>query len=152
MSGIPKLFEDNKTRTFVSPDNVKEILENKEIPENFDIDEYFRDEDKYLDINLGDADDLVAKIKQNVKKIDNIIDIGDNESINFNDIIDFLKDIIDGKINNSNKEEKYNGEFKDIEKNLENRTKDTNNIKLYIIYLNKFKKYYLHLTNHQAKV
>ena len=77
---------------------------------------------------------------ENIKKIDNIIDIGDNESINFNDIINFLKDIMTGKINNFNKEEKYNEKVKDIEKNLENRTKDTNVIKRYIIYLNKLKK------------
>ena len=42
-----------------------------------------------LDINLSDVDNLVDKIKQNVKKIDKIIDIGDNESINSNDIINF---------------------------------------------------------------
>ena len=78
-------------------------------------------------------------IKKLLKK-DNIIDIGDNKSINFNDIIDFSKDIIDGEINNSNKEKKYNEKFKDIEKNLENRAKDTNIIKLYIIYLNQLYK------------
>ena len=83
-------------------------------------------------------------------KKDDIIDIGDNKSINFIDIIDFSKDIIDGKINNSNKEKKYNEKFKDIKKNLENRTKDTNIIKLYIIYLDQLKKYYLHLKSHQA--
>ena len=70
----------------------------------------------------------------------NIIDIGDNKSINFNDIIDFSKDIIDGKINNFNKEKKYNEKFKDIEKNLENKKKDTNDIKLYIFYLNQSKR------------
>ena len=68
-----------------------------------------------------------------------VIDIGDNTSINFNDIIDFSKDIIDGKINNFNKEKKYNEKFKDDEKNLENKKKDTNDIKLYIIYLNRLK-------------
>ena len=47
---------------------------------------------------------------------------------------------MNGKINNFNKEEKYREKFKDIEKKLENRTKDTNIIKLYIIYLNKLKK------------
>ena len=56
-------------------------------------------------------------------KKDNIIDIGDNKSINFNDIIDFSKDITDGKINNFNKEKKHNEKFKDIEKNLENKKK-----------------------------
>ena len=79
-------------------------------------------------------------IKKNVKKKDDIIDIADNKSINFNDIIDFSKEIIDGKIDNSNKEKIYNEKFKDIEKNLENRAKDTNIIKLYIIYLNQLKK------------
>ena len=98
------------------------------------------EKNEYLDINLGDVNNLFDTIKKNVKKKDNIIDNGDNKSINFNDIIDFSKDIKDGKINNSNKEKKYNEKFKDIEKNLENRTKDTNIIKLYIIYLNQLKK------------
>ena len=52
-----------------------------------------------------------------------IIDIGDNKSINFNDIIDFSKDIIDGKINNFNKETKHNEKFKDIEKKIKNKKK-----------------------------
>ena len=95
---------------------------------------------KYLDINLSDVNNLVGKIKQDVKKIDNIIDIGNNESISFNDIIIFSKDIMNGRINNSNKEKKYNEKFKNIEKNLENKTKDNNTIKLYIIYLNQLKK------------
>ena len=54
---------------------------------------------------------MVSKIKQDVKKVDNIIDIGNNESINFNDIINSSKDIMNGKINNSNEE-------KNIMKNL----------------------------------
>ena len=76
---------------------------------------------------------MVGKIKQDVKKIDNIIDIGNNKSINFNDIINFSKDIMNSKINNSNKEKKYNEKFK-------NKTKDNNTIKLYIISLNQLKK------------
>ena len=138
---LPKLLEDNKVRTFALPDKVKEILESKEIPEDFDINKFFRDEEnEYLDINLSDVDNLVGKIKQNAKKINNIIDIGNNESINFNDIINFSKDIMNGKINNSNKEKKYNEKFKNIEENLENRANDTNAIKLYVIYLNQLKK------------
>ena len=58
-----------------------------------------------------------------MQKKKKIIDIGDNKSINFNDIIDFSKYIIDGKINNFNKEKKYNEKFKDIEKKLENKKK-----------------------------
>ena len=138
---LPKLLEDNKVRTFAPPDNVKEILESKEIPEDFDINKFFRDdENEYLDINLSDVDNLVGKIKQSAKKINNIIDIGNNESINFNDIINFSKDIMNDKINNSNKEKKYNEKFKNIVENLENRAKDTNAIKLYVIYLNQLKK------------
>ena len=154
LGGLPKLIKDiekkDKARTFALPDKDEERLENleirlklqsKEIPEDFDIDKIFRDEkNEYLSINLDDVGDLVGKMKENVKKIDNIIDIGNNESINFIDIINFSKDITDGKINNSNKEKKYNEKFKNIEKNLENRTKDTNAIKLYIIYLNQLKK------------
>ena len=130
LGGLPKLFEDiekkdNKARIFAPPDKDEERLKNlttrlklesKEIPEDFDIDEIFRDE--YLSINLDDVGNLVDKMKQNVKKIDNIIDIGHNESINFNDIINFSKDIINGKINNSNKEKKYNEKFKNIEKKI----------------------------------
>ena len=80
------------------------ILKSIENPEDFDINKYFKDE--YLDTNLGDADNLFGEIKQNVKNIDNIINIGNNKSINFNDIINFLKDIMKGKISNLNKEKK----------------------------------------------
>ena len=112
MGGLPKLLKDNKVRTFAPPDKAKEILKSKKIPEDFDIGKYFKgEENKYLDINFSDVDNFVGKIKQDVKKIDNIIDITNNESINFNDIINFSKDIMNGKINNSNKE-------KNIMKNL----------------------------------
>ena len=135
---LPKLFKDNKA----PPDKNEEWLklEGIKIPEDFNIDKYFKGEkNKYLDINLSDVNNLEDKIKQDVKKIDNIIDIGNNKSINFNDIINFSKDIMNGKINNSNKEKKDNEKFKNIEENLENKTKDNNTIKLYIIYLNQLK-------------
>ena len=41
---------------------------------------------------------MLDTVKKKILKKNNIIDTGDNESINLNDIIDFLKDIIDGKI------------------------------------------------------
>ena len=106
LSGLPKLF-NKKARTFAPPDKDEKRLklEGIKIPEDFDSDKYFKgEENKYLNINLSDVDNLVGKIKQDVKKADNIIDIGNNESINFNDIINFSKDIMNGKINNSNKE------------------------------------------------
>ena len=37
LDGLPKLLEDNKVRTFAPTDKVKEILESKEISEDFDI-------------------------------------------------------------------------------------------------------------------
>ena len=135
---LPKLFKDNKAPSDKNEEWLK--LEGIKIPEDFNFDKYFKGEkNKYLDINLSDVNNLVDKIKQDVKKIDNIIDIGNNKSINFNDIINFSKDIMNGKINNSNKEKKDNEKFKNIEENLENKTKDNNTIKLYIIYLNQLK-------------
>ena len=149
LGGLPKLIKDK-----APPDKNEEWLklEGIKIPEDFNIDKYFKGEkNKYLDINLSDVNNLVDKIKQDVKKIDNIIDIGNNKSVNFNDIINFSKDIMNGKINNSNKEKKYNEKFKNIEENLENKTKDNNTIKLYIICLNQLKNILFSLKNHQAK-
>ena len=69
LGGLPKLLEDNKVRTFALPDKVKEILKSEEISEDFKINKFFRDEEnKYLDTNLSDVDNLVGKIKQDVKK------------------------------------------------------------------------------------
>ena len=105
MGGLPKLLKDNEAPPDENEKRFKNlksklILKSIEIPEDFDSDKYFRDEkNEYLDINLGDVDNLIGEIKQNVKNIDNIIDIGNNKSINFNDIINFLKDIMKGKIN-----------------------------------------------------
>ena len=49
LGGLPKLLED-KFRTFAPPDKVKEILESKEISEDFNSDKLFRDEEnEYLD-------------------------------------------------------------------------------------------------------
>ena len=122
MGGLPKLLEDNKASLDKDEERLKNLairlkLESTEIPEDFDSDKYFRDEEnEYLDINLGDVDNLVGKMKQSIKKINNIIDIGNNESINFNDIISFSKGIIDGKINNSNREKNIMKNFKNLKK------------------------------------
>ena len=106
-SGLLTLFQDNKARTFALADIDKEIDEKNE----------------YLNINLSDVNNLFNTVKKNIAKKKKIIDIGDNKSINFNDTIDFSKYIIDGKINNFNKEKKYNEKFKDIEKKLQNKKK-----------------------------
>ena len=64
MGGLPKLLKDNKAL----PDKNEKwlILEGTKIPEEFDSEKYFKD--KYLDINLSDVNNLVGKIKHDVKK------------------------------------------------------------------------------------
>ena len=63
-SGLPTLFEDkekkdNKARIFAPAD-----IDNKEIPEDFDIDK----ENEYLDINLSDVNNLFDTVKKNIEK------------------------------------------------------------------------------------
>ena len=45
-------------------------------------------------------------MKKNFQKRNNILDIGNNKSINFNDILNFLNNIIDGKVNDFKKQKK----------------------------------------------
>ena len=59
--GSPTLFQDiekkdNKTRTFSPVD-----IDNKEIPEDFDIDK----KNEYLNINLSDVNNLFDTVKEN---------------------------------------------------------------------------------------
>ena len=93
----------------------------------------------------------LMKSKEKIKKINNIVDIGNDKSINFNDILNFLQDIIDGEVNDLNKEEKYNEKFKDVEKNLENRTKNSNDIRLYNYYLDYLKRILFSITKSSGK-
>ena len=86
---------------------------------------------------------MIDEVKNNFEKRNSILDIGNNKSVNFNDILNFLQDIIDGEVNDFNKEEKYNEKFKNVEENLENRTKNSNDIRLYNYYLNYFKKKFI---------
>ena len=156
---------DNKARTFAPPDNTTKLTkiidllertdkdekelkklpyelfsDKTEIPKDFNIDKLLGNENKYVNINLSNVNNLIDEMKKNFGKRNNILDIGNNKSVNFNDILNFLQDIIDGKVNDFNKEKKYNEKFKDVEKNLENRTEDSNNIKLYNYYLNYLKR------------
>ena len=90
-----------------------------EIPKDFDIDKLLGNEHKYININLSNVNNLIDEMKKNFEKRNNILDIGNNKSINFNDILNFLNDIIDGKVNDFKKQKKYNENFKDVEKNLD---------------------------------
>ena len=132
---------DDKARTFAPPHKkeTKKFISDFEELQEFK-DKLLKDENKYVDINLTNINDLIDEMKKNLEKRNNILDIGSNKSLNLNDILNFLQNIIDGKINDFNKEEKYNEKFKDVEKKLENRTKNNNNIILYDYYLNYLKK------------
>ena len=67
LGGLPKLLKDNRALFDKNEEWLK--LEGTEISEDFNIHKYFKgEENKSLDINLSDADNLVGKIKQDVKK------------------------------------------------------------------------------------
>ena len=151
---------DNKARSFAPPDNttkskkiidplesaykdkeeLKLFFDKKEIPKDFDIVKLLGNENKYVNINLSNVNNLIDEMKKKLKARDNILDIGNNKSVNFNDILIFLQNIIDGEVDDFNKEKKYNEKFKDVEKNLEKKTKDSNDIILYNHYLNYLKR------------
>ena len=78
---------------------------------------------------------MIDEVKKKFEKRNNILDIGNFKSVNFYDILNFLQDIIDGEINDFNKEEKFSEKLKNVQKNLENRTKNSNDIRLYNYYL-----------------
>ena len=151
MGGTPTLIQDlekkyDKAKTFAPPHKrkAKKIISDfkklQEISKDRDIDELLKGNDKYINVNLSNFNNLIDEVKKTFEKRNNILDIGNSKSVNFNDILNFLQDIIDGEVNDSNKEEKYNEKFKDVEKNLENRTKNSNDIRLYNHYLDHLKK------------
>ena len=72
-SGLPLLFQDiekkdNKARTFAPADidkeNFEKLTDNKEIPEDLDIDK----KNEYLDINLSDVNNLFDTAETNIEK------------------------------------------------------------------------------------
>ena len=71
---------------------------------------------------------------------DNVLDLGNDEYVYFNDISDFLHNIKYGVINNLNKEKKYNTKFRNIENKLANKKNYCRNLSLYEKYLNDLKK------------
>ena len=123
---------DNKARTFVPPDNTtnstktidflkradkdeeelklpyKLFSDKTEIPKDVDINKLLGNINKYVNINLSNANNLIDEMKKNLEKE---IIFGNNKSINFNDILNFLQNIIDGEVNNFNKQEKCNEKF-----------------------------------------
>ena len=84
---------------------------------------------------------MINEIGNNITIGDNIVHLGDNEYIYFKDLLDFLSDIKNNKINNFNKEKEYKKRIINTQNKLINRKiKSNTNINLYIKYLNDFKK------------
>ena len=113
---MPKILQDvrirdNKAKTFAPPDNNDKFDEMDDLVEstlalnnltNLKKIRKFKENTigKYKKIDLNRVDDLYDKIK-------NINIDDDNEYVHFRNLLDFLSDIKNGKINNFNKKEEY---------------------------------------------
>ena len=168
-STVPKIIQDvrkrdDKAKTFALPDNddkmkiLAELTEAKiktpdglvkrsftriKKPEDLEMDKFFENINKYEDINLNDANNLIDEIKKNIRMGDNALDLGEDKFVYFNNINDFLHDIKNCNINNFNREEKYKENFEEIENKLVNRRKYSKfgkYVELYVKYLNNLKK------------
>ena len=82
---------------------------------------------------MNNVNDLINEIEYNVNEDDNIVDLGNNKSIYFRDLHNFLYYIKDNKINNFNKKGQYEKRIMNIENKLKNRKIKSNTyIDLYI--------------------
>ena len=89
---------------------------------------------------MHDVKGLINRISLKVTERDNIVDLGNNEEIYFRDLANFLCDIMDGKINDFNKEREYEKKLKNTEKKLVNKTKSIEFTKLYEQFITTLKK------------
>ena len=78
---------------------------------------------KYEDINLDNINMLINRIYYEITEGDNIVDIGNNNKIYFKDLINFLYDIKNDKINDFNKKIEYEKRLKDTEVKLSKKSK-----------------------------
>ena len=95
---------------------------------------------KYEDINLDNINMLINRIYYEITEGDNIVDIGNNNKIYFKDLIHFLYDSKNNKINDFNKEIEYEERLKDTEVKLAKRTKFSDYARLYERYINILKR------------
>ena len=98
---------------------------------------------KYEDINLDNINMLINNIYYEITKGNNIVDIvdiGNNNKIYFKDLINFLYDIKNDKINDFNKEIEYEKRLKDTEVKLAKRTKFSDYTRPYEQYINMLKR------------
>ena len=152
---MPKIFQDvkkrdDKARTLAPPDDNEMFLANLSLdnlknPRNIKNVDLKRPEkikstiNKYANINLNDVNNLIDEIEKNVAEGDNIVDLGDNKEIYFRDLLNFLLDIKNYKINDFNRKEQYEKRIMNIENKLKNRKNYNANIQRYIKYLNYLK-------------
>ena len=152
LSTMPKILQDGTSRTFAPPDNTAELSALKRInedlsrsksldefkkPTDFKMDKFL--ENKYEKIDLDDVNSLIDRINSEILEKDNIVDLGNDKEIYFRDVVNFLYDIKDGKINNLNKEREYKKRLKNTEKKLANKAKFSRSIRLYEEYINRIK-------------
>ena len=97
------------------------------------------DDTSKKETNLNYINDLVNKIYDYAHE-NNVVIIDNMEKIYFEDIINFLNDIKDGKINNSNKKKAYKDRIGGIENKIINTKRDSINIKKYEMFISILKK------------
>ena len=96
--------------------------------------------DKYENIDSVSINMLTNRIYYETNKLDNIGDVGNDKKNYIKDLINFLHDIRNGKIDDFNKEMKYEKRLKDTEIKLANRAEFSGSTKLCEQYINILKK------------
>ena len=160
---MPKILQDDKTRTFVPPDEMEnipklskdrlrifddktdtssadKIIAKMKMSQDLERDKSLKNINKYKSINLNDVDNLINEINSNITERDNIVELGNGKSVYFRGITEFIYDIKDGKITNFNKKEEYEKRFWNTNVKLVDKTKNSKNIRLYEKYLNNLRK------------
>ena len=166
---MPKIFQDvrkrdDKARTFAPPDTDDKIKKLAELtkakiktpdvlvkrnftrmksPEDLERDKFFENINKYEDINLNDVNNLIDEIKKSIRMGDNVLDLGDDKLVYFNNINDFLHDIKNGNINNFNREKNIKKSLKILKTSSQIEKKYSKYgkyIDLYVKYLDNLKK------------
>ena len=134
-----KLSKLETTDVLIKP--IEKPFDKIKRPEDFESERVLKNINKYKDINLNDVNNWTDEIEKNITMGDNVLDLGNDEYVYFNDISDFLGNIKCGVINNFNREKKYNAKFRNIENKLAKKKNYSRNIMLYEKYLNDLKKY-----------
>ena len=107
--------KDNKARTFAPSENTEEATKNE--------------------IDLNEVDNLISDINDFSHNNNNKVKTSEGAYIYFSDLVKFLNDIKNGKINNSNIKKAYEDNIRDIEIKLLSTKRESNNVNKYKIFL-----------------